>query len=729
MSSSSIKIVKRKATGFFKKEYLDTIKQTVKDTNAIISNASILLRAYCLDCYEKERETIINTQTVAFACNIVQGVKKAPLRVKKDPNVEKQEKPIEEKKARLRKAKKVPIEEKQEKQDEPIEEKKVDPILQGKIDLFQDMLNVYNDIYNENKAVIIETKLSLSHILEYSIENLITAYETNIVQHFHKYPRRFIRCDLLAKNFSQHDANKWGSIITNHYMYDAPIYNIITGINILDYQHLFVEKQTVKDKPRCWDLKVNPWIYLPKMIQINRALEKEFPTVKEEYKQLYNPLPFHSSFVPIHIRIDTSGIAQLLMNKEKIADFKTLYELEHPGDNLNMSTKGDMLSSFSKLLNREPVNKEETGWFATNIWNFLTNLETCRQNKEVYKIDKKNVEWVFDNAIVTDGISISMQVIDRKAFGRKTLSGRKVKKENIEIIPEIINIDNYKVISCDPGKKDILAFSDGIDTITYTRGQRKKDTHVAIREKELLKRKRKEGIEDFESKVMNQYTKRSCYLDGFKNYAITRKSKEEDMIKFYSKPIHRQFRFLGYSTTQSSESKFADKTFKKFKDSNNKEKTCTTDKMVSNAMKTAETTKDILICWGDWGKKPNALKGSCSTPGIGIRRNFEGWFKTKTINEFLTSQTCPCCREERCLKKHSVNNVGIHHLLRCTNDNCKSRWWNRNVVGCFNIHHKALHPEIYETKKRTRKIKVLKNPIDEPMDSEAQHTNAYAVGF
>jgi hypothetical protein len=89
-------------------------------------------------------------------------------------------------------------------------------------------------------------------------------------------------------------------------------------------------------------------------------------------------------------------------------------------------------------------------------------------------------------------------------------------------------------MSCDPVKNDILAFSDGIDTITYTRGQRNKDTKVTTRQKELVKRKRKQGSEEFESKVLNQYTKRSCYSDAFKNYAITRKSKEEEMTTFYS---------------------------------------------------------------------------------------------------------------------------------------------------------------------------------------------------
>lgn len=685
--SSSIKIVKRKATGFFKKENVETIRQAVTDVNNIITNASILLRAYYIDQYEQGRELSINNQTVSFACNIVQGVKKSPTRITRDEKVFKLEK-----EERVRKGI-VDNDEIKKKEKEQI--KKKDDVN----DTFSQMLRVFKSIFGDN---IVKTDLSVSGILNYSIENLITAYENNIVSHFSKYPKRFIKCDLLSKNFSKDESKKWSSIITNHYMYDFPITDIVNGIVLEDYEHLFVEKQTVKDKPRCWDLKVSPWLYLPKMLKINRSLEKDFPELEESVRKLYNPLPFHSSFVPKHIRLDTSGLAQLLMSKEKIKDFKNIYEIEHPKDILNMNTKGDMLSSFKKLLNRDPINNAETGWFATDLWNFLTNLRTCKQRKDLYFTDKTNNEWIFDNSVVTDGVSISMQIIDLKVFGRKTLSGRKTKPENTPEVENIVNTEDYKVISCDPGKSDILAFSDGIDTITYTRGRRNNDTKLSVRQSILVKRKRKHGLEEFESQVLNQYKKNSCHSDAFKDYVVARSSKSVQMSTFYCKPFHRQFKYLSYTTTKSSESIFAHKTLQKFKDSNNNVKTCLTEKITKNAMKKTNCTKDILICWGDWGKTPNSLKGSAPTPGIGIRRRFEGWFKTKTINEYLTSQTCPCCRNERCLNKHE----NIHHLLRCTNENCKSRWWNRNVVGCFNILHKALHPDLYERKKRTRKPKI-----------------------
>jgi len=73
------------------------------------------------------------------------------------------------------------------------------------------------------------------------------------------------------------------------------------------------------------------------MVMINLSLELEFLNIKTKYKRLLSPLPLHSSFVPMHIRMDTSGISQLLMTHEKIKDFKIVYEIEHPGDTLNIS--------------------------------------------------------------------------------------------------------------------------------------------------------------------------------------------------------------------------------------------------------------------------------------------------------------------------------------------------------------------------------------------------------
>ena len=672
--SSNIRIVKRKATGFFKPNELYIVRKAVEDVHHIITQASILIRAFYITCFDESKQITIDHQLISFACSIVQGKTKPPIRDSKNKD--------DENRTRL-------------------------------VETFNSMLSVYSTIYGTCSVDNVESDLSLSHVLAYSIENLLTAYENNININFIKYPKRFILCDLLNKGIESKEARKCAAIITSYYLYDGnidPLENMIALEALPQYEDLFLPKQT-KTMPRCYDVKVNPWLYLPKMVHVCKALEQQFPNVKEKYKKLLNPLPFHSTFIPMHARFDTSGISQLLMNKSKIDEFKTLYELTHTGEVLNMHTKGDMLSSFKSLLGREAHTQEEAGLFATDLWKFVTNLESCRQFKELYhtrKNDPNHIEWVFDNAIVTDGVSISFQVIKKTVFGRKTMESRKLKKQkksdtNTQDTKESIDLSNYKVLGLDPGKKDILAVSDGSQTITYTKGKRQEDTLTKMKQRETLKRRRKNGIEDFETIQLNQYCKKSCCFETFKMYCLLRKSYQNEAFDVYGRPMFRQFKFSTYTKTKSSEDKFAHKIFETFKTPAAAVKPCMFPVMMENSQKEITKREEVLIGWGNWGKSPNALKAGSPTPGIGIRRRFERFFKTHTICEHMTSQTCPCCRKEKCLKKHTrQDKTEIHHLLRCTNDECKSSWWNRNVVGCFNILLKALEPETEPLPKRTK---------------------------
>lgn len=663
---TDIRIVKRKARGFFKPDDIKTIKETVHDVHKILTNASVLVRAYYLKWFQQnhplqdgQQPLELDHHTLLVACNIVQGATSPSVRGTGDKS--------------------------------------------EKVAIFNGMLDTYKDLYNRLPTCPnITTEHSLSHILAYSLENLLTAYENNITTHFPKYPKRFILCDLLSKNVDLATAKKVAWMVTNHFLYDLPC-EAVPNINVPleTYGFLFPAKMTVKGFPRTWDLRVHPFAYLYKMVMINQALETDFPTVDCQHRKLLNPLPFHSSFVPMHVRLDTSGISQLLMTRQRISEFKQLYEVEHPGETLNMNNKSDMLASFEKLLGRPPSTKEEAGTYATDMWAFLTNLRTCKHWEElngyVRKNDPKKVEWVFDNAVVTDGVSVSFQVIDRNAFGRKIMSGKKKGEKSkypepeVEDVVTVQDLSNYKVLGCDPGKRDILAVTDGHTTLRYTRGQRDQDTFKAARTKETLRRKRAAGLEAYETQVLNRFPKRSCHLEVFKRYVFLRKKKEATFLEAYGHPVFRQFKFTNYCKAKSSEHRFVNRVTKEFsKPSSSPAKQCMTEQMATNASKGASTVNGLLIGWGNWGKAPNALKGSAPTPGISIRRRFESFFKTTTVNEYMTSQTCPCCLGEGCLRKSKIGTVHRHHLLRCTNDSCQSRWWNRNVVGSFNILRKLL---------------------------------------
>ncbi len=101
-------------------------------------------------------------------------------------------------------------------------------------------------------------------------------------------------------------------------------------------------------------------------------------------------------------------------------------------------------------------------------------------------------------------------------------------------------------------------------------------------------------------------------------------------------------------------------------------------------------TSELEIAYGDWGRHPNTLKGCVPTPGIGLRRRCGRFFPVFSVPEHGTSKTCPCCKEQT-LKNPSMKSITRHHLLRCTNEACRSRWWNRNVAGSLNILERAIN--------------------------------------
>jgi hypothetical protein len=586
---------------------------------------------------------------------------------------------------------------------------------------------VWTDITSQTEHHPTATNLSLSHILSYSIDNLLTAYENNINTHFHRYLRKYILCHQLSKapeldtKHGRQQICKQAAHIINILMHgDTPNSSEVAQL-VEVYQHLVplcVQKRS--QKPRCYDMKVNPWPYLRKMVDISRMLEHDFQDVRAKLRKLYNPLPFHSSFVPNHIRLDTSGISQLLMDKARIQDFKRLYELEHFGETLQMTNKADMLRSFEKLLGRPPRDAQEGGQYATDVWRFLTNLDTCRHAADLsYPSKKTGGPWVFDNAVLTDGTSISIQTIEKAAFGRKCLFGPKKPKTVGEKEGDLVTLEQRadllgrtplgKVISCDPGKNDILFLTDGVKSLRYTKGQRDQDMYVMQRRQASDRLRKRDGLATFETEQLSKFCSKSCTYRTFKEFLALRQSMAATSEKVYSRPLFRQSKFTTFCKRTASEMQFFTRVHQTFSSSlpahaflpkkstsnsnstlkpcNKRRVCCLSAHMAANCASCCITR--LEIAYGNWGRHPNALKGCAPTPGIGIRRRCQRFFDTFTVPEHGTSKTCPCCKTPR-LTNPSIKHITRHHLLRCTNEACPSRWWNRNVAGSLNILDRAL---------------------------------------
>jgi hypothetical protein len=86
----ALTIVKRKSKGFFKPDDLSTIKQAVYDVQNIITDASILLRAYYLHWFDNVKKDDnkpleINKELVHRMTSVVQGTIELKFRKTRQP--------------------------------------------------------------------------------------------------------------------------------------------------------------------------------------------------------------------------------------------------------------------------------------------------------------------------------------------------------------------------------------------------------------------------------------------------------------------------------------------------------------------------------------------------------------------------------------------------------------------------------------------------------------------
>ena len=690
-----VKIVKRKATGFFRAKDKCIINQTIQDHHVIISETSLLIKNYYLRWFRggddkkptERKPLIIDKDLITLATLVVQ---------RKSYNSR--------------------------------------GGLKSQVNHynFGELKSAFDDVYGAGHEGF-PSSLSISHVLAYGCQNLLTAFENNITMHFLKYPKKYIRCDLIQQGVPLKQAKLLSWSICNHFMYDVQIDDTIANkpeiVNNLESYSLLFPKKVSNDKPLCYEIVVSPFTFLPYMVHINNSLEVLFPDVDPGYKKLYNPFPLHTTFVSMHVRFDTSGLAQLLMDIEQIKDFSNQYDIMY-GWKPMIKDKGDLLSTSSKIFPGRVMSDEDEHLYATEIWNYMTNLKTCKQHTEIFHVVKNtNTAFVFDNAVVTDGTSISFQVTERDNMHRKKRKKRnisdegdiekdkKVKKKSKHTATcdcdtsdgirkekelERSYVQTKKCLGNDPGKTDILAITDGVSTLCYTRKQRNEDTHLGFRTRKSLRKRRENDIDVFESEVLSACSKKSCSIDTFSTYCRERNSRRQDLKKVYEKPHFSQSKFHVFAKTKSSEMKFFNKiqesfaapvdfTTSKYKNKM-KNNRCVrkSDLLKSNAEKSAETKQDFAIAYGDGGKGMNNLKGTPSAPNVSIKRHLEQYFKVVVQPEHFTSKTCPCCKE-RTLNNPSFRDLisdaryEKHHLLRCTNDECESRWWNRNVAGSLNI--------------------------------------------
>lgn len=594
---------------------------------------------------------------------------------------------------------------------------------------------------------------SIDYILAYSNTQLITCYENNVAAHYEQYVRRFVlyhtcdRKDVTSAKAIPAVVKKLAWNISNKLLFD-------TASPLIDLNHFQLAALKLICVPRPNDTYLDNHIsshfplYLEKMVRLNRSFEKEF---KISNRRLFSPLILSRSFIPSHIRLDTNGLAQLLMTRERIGEFVTEYELLY-GVKLAMHDKGDLGSSYAKLTGDSNATKFTEAMHATRIWKFLCHFDNAKYQEILEHERSKNtapISWVFDNMLVTDGYSGSFQVTHKNGFRRAKFGGTKrrsayekkiARNSEFAAVADQVYEPNTRYVSGDPGKRCLLNLTDGVKNLAYSSGWRNKKTLKTARARQQLDIRNTHRVEgtfelagfvdddgdrqeewtsvnptlaQYECDIMSQHNSRSCILGTFLGYLNSRAGASPTAKPMYRRPIFRQHKFLTYCKVKGVDAQFINKIAPFFLSGDqrqvpawmrNSDDAMIRDMIVANHVAAKEVKTNICILYGNWGGSPN-LRGSAPTPGIGLRRKIEKKVHTVTTPEPFTSQTCPCCRQRTLenpslqqtrfigpRKKHDQNHNYCdtkHHLLHCTNG-CDCSWFNRDVVGAFNILYKGL---------------------------------------
>jgi hypothetical protein len=446
--------------------------------------------------------------------------------------------------------------------------------------------------------------------------------------------------------------------------------------------------------------------------------------------KLLSPFCLKRSFILSHIRLDTSGLVQLLMTKDRIKEFKTIYDLANSTD-LKVTGLVDILGSFETISGIEDPEKQLAGLFSTEIWKFLCNFEN-KHYKDILEHKRKEVSYVFNNSVCTDGCSISFSIIQKTNLKRKTFSkGRTLKKknkdENGKVIHEFTRIEDLNIkeieeilltrtkVSADPGKGNLLQLTKGTENYCYSSGKRNQDMKKKIREK--LRQEIEEQVDEVYKENLSRTCANTLNFRLFVEYVKAKYSGGNNVRNIYKLKAFRNDRYRASVLQKSSEDKFI-KELRKFTESektkiktfnwlNEKEKTCS---ICKNIKQNPENKKPVIF-YGCWGNLTN-LKNSAPSPGISLKRKVAKAFDVIEVSEHYTSQTCPCCRTLSLEHPKPEKDQGRkylkerHQLLRCTNVNCYSRWWSRDILGSFNILYKTIEDLV---ERKTNLEQVLSN--------------------
>lgn len=506
--------------------------------------------------------------------------------------------------------------------------------------------------YNNTFSKIVKDKPSYTNktfILEQTANEIITCIETNISIHFVNYLFKYINClfkepkskiikdekdktkrDVLYKELNKEIRDLKSDLINNKIELSDKKYHKWIKDN---KKFLYPLKIT---KSVAYDIKIHPTKYLSYAFYINKKIE-------ELGKRPYQVIPQRNNITPKHITLNTCAFVDIIDDKKKdVFDY----------------------NKTELILHGKKHQK--------HIWSKILKLE----KRSIFEQNN----YIFYNQMSTDGFSCSLLFILKKYKDKKF--GDKLPK--FEDDNEFNKLDDltkgeckkystnkYKLLFLDPGKIRPISVIDENDKFyKYSACRRRNDTYTK-RSNQIIDLEKKKNKIDKKENILSKFSCRTLDETKYKDFIKEKNKVNEKTKDFYDQPLLRKLKFRRFTKTKQSNEQI----IKEIRD------TFLTKKEQKN-------NKKIVICHGDYSRTTQ-MKGTISTPNIGMKKLLEKQFEILDVNEFNTSKLYNKTLTELTNVKvrRGNHNKMLHEILTPKEETNNCIFVNRDVNACKNIRY------------------------------------------
>ncbi|KAL0227463.1 hypothetical protein RCL1_003607 [Eukaryota sp. TZLM3-RCL] len=395
----------------------------------------------------------------------------------------------------------------------------------------------------------------------------------------------------------------------------------------------------------------------------------------------FNVLPLTTKNVPGFFTLDTRSLNLLI--SEVVEEQDEIDDEEGHQNELNVNKQVQKFSPDEQ----------------TNYWGQFIDLTTKPFKKKFHH---------FNNIIHTDGINLTIEFCRVDERGKPCIgkgdTGELKDNEFYFTAEHNSLIDERNVVTCDPGKRDLLYFcskkphqpifvveeeneTKKIKDYEWLRLTYPEWTRVSrVHQKELLQCRQAFGIEEVES-TLSQYRSNAATFNDFRNYVLEKTRVTETNDWFYQLDVWRIHKMQIFSHRQKVESKL---------------KTSLIEKYATRAANGRVLKKPVIMI-GDFSKQGGSsinLKHNPPSRGSGWRKTLRKLgFPVFLLNEWGTSSRCPECHQEvkkflqvpnpKPYRREETPTTLCHGLLECISNQCKNggerKYWNRNRLACINL--------------------------------------------